>query len=44
VAELLRAGKGPLNGESLAPSLPIEMMVAAAQIVLEVTPATRRSA
>ena len=29
VAELLRAGKEPLNGESLAPSLPIEMMVAA---------------
>jgi pyroglutamyl-peptidase len=39
VAELLRAGKGPLNGESLAPSLPIEMMVAAAEIVLEVSAA-----
>jgi pyroglutamyl-peptidase len=37
VAELLREGKGPLNGESLAPSLPIEMMVAAAEIVLEVS-------
>jgi pyroglutamyl-peptidase len=39
VAELLRAKKGPLNGESLAPSLPIEMMVAAAEIVLEVSTA-----
>ena len=39
VAELLRAGKEPLNGESLAPSLPIEMMVAAAEIVLEVSTA-----
>lgn len=36
VAELLRAGKGPLNGESLAPSLPIEMMVAAAEIAVAV--------
>jgi pyroglutamyl-peptidase len=35
VAALLREGKGPLNGESLAPSLPIEMMVAAAEIVLQ---------
>jgi pyroglutamyl-peptidase len=39
VAELLRAGKGPLNGESAAPSLPIEMMVAAAEIVLQVSAA-----
>lgn len=39
VAELLREGKGPLNGESLAPSLPIEMMVVAAEIVLEVSAA-----
>jgi pyroglutamyl-peptidase len=36
VAALLRAGKGPLNGESAAPSLPIEMMVAAAETVLQV--------
>jgi pyroglutamyl-peptidase len=39
VAELLRAGKGPLSGESLAPSLPIETMVAAAEIVLAVSAA-----
>jgi pyroglutamyl-peptidase len=39
VAELLRQGNGPLNGESLAPSLPIEMMVAAAEIALEVSAA-----
>jgi pyroglutamyl-peptidase len=39
VAALLREGKGPLNGESLAPSLPIEMMVAAAEIVLDVSTA-----
>jgi pyroglutamyl-peptidase len=44
VAALLREGKGPLNGESLAPSLPIEMMVAAAQIVLEVSAAALVSA
>jgi pyroglutamyl-peptidase len=37
VAALLRAGKGLLNSESLAPSLPIEMMVAAAEIVLQVS-------
>ena len=37
VADLLRAGKGPLNGESLAPSLPIEMMIAAAEIVVQVS-------
>jgi pyroglutamyl-peptidase len=37
VAALLREGKGPLTGESVAPSLPIEMMVAAAEIVLEVS-------
>jgi pyroglutamyl-peptidase len=36
VAELLRDGKGPLHGESLAPSLPIEMMVAAAKIAVQV--------
>ena len=36
VAALLREGKGPLNGESLAPSLPIETMIAAAQIILSV--------
>ena len=35
VAALLREGKGPLNGESVAASLPIEMMVAAAEIVLQ---------
>ena len=40
VAELLREGKGPLNGDSVAPSLPIEMMVAAAEIVLEVSAAS----
>ncbi len=39
VAALLREGKGPLNGESAAPSLPIEMMVAAAEIVLQVSAA-----
>ena len=44
VAELLRAGKGPLNGESAAPSLPIEMMVAAAEIVLQVSAAGRPAA
>jgi len=37
VAALLREGKGPLNGESLAPSLPIEMMAAAAEIILDVS-------
>ena len=37
VAELLRSGKGPLHGESIAPSLPIEMMEAAAEIVLQVS-------
>jgi pyroglutamyl-peptidase len=36
VAALLREGKGPLNGESVAASLPIEMMVAAAEIVVQV--------
>jgi pyroglutamyl-peptidase len=40
VAALLREGKGPLNGESLAPSLPIEMMVAAAEIVVQTAAAT----
>jgi pyroglutamyl-peptidase len=44
VAALLREGKGPLNGESLAPSLPIEMMVAAAEIVLEVSAAALAAA
>jgi pyroglutamyl-peptidase len=39
VAELLREAKGPLTGESAAPSLPIEMMVAAAEIVLQVSAA-----
>src|SRR3954466_521818 len=39
VAELLREGKGPLNGESLAPSLPIEMMVAVSEIVLRLVAA-----
>ncbi|WP_395018603.1 pyrrolidone-carboxylate peptidase [Dongia sp.] len=39
VAALLREGNGPLNGESAAPSLPIEMMVAAAEIVLQVSAA-----
>jgi pyroglutamyl-peptidase len=36
VADLLRTGNGPLSGESLAPSLPIETMIAAAQIALRV--------
>jgi pyroglutamyl-peptidase len=36
VAALLRDGKGPLNGESMAPSLPIETMIAAAEIILRV--------
>lgn len=40
VAALLRAGKGSLNGESAAPSLPIETMVAAAEIVLAVSVAS----
>jgi pyroglutamyl-peptidase len=44
VAELLREGKGPLNGESLAPSLPIEMMIAAAEIALEVSVANLATA
>ena len=44
VAELLRSGKGPLNGESAAPSLPIEMMVAAAEIVLQVSTGSLRPA
>lgn len=39
VANLLRDGKGPLNGESLAPSLPIETMIAASEIVLQVSAA-----
>jgi pyroglutamyl-peptidase len=39
VAALLREGKGPLTGDSVAPSLPIEMMVAAAEIVLQVSAA-----
>jgi pyroglutamyl-peptidase len=39
VAALLREGKGPLTGESVAPSLPIEMMIAAAEIVLQVSAA-----
>jgi pyroglutamyl-peptidase len=37
VADLLRDGKGPLHGESLAPSLPIETMIAAAEIALRVS-------
>jgi pyroglutamyl-peptidase len=37
VAALLRDGRGPLNGESLAPSLPIEMMIAAAEIAVQVS-------
>lgn len=40
VAALLRADKGPLNGDSLAPSLPIEMMIAAAEIAVEVSVAS----
>jgi pyroglutamyl-peptidase len=39
VAELLRAGNGPLNGESLAPSLPIETMIAAAKLVVRTSAA-----
>lgn len=34
VADLLRIGNGRLNGESAAPSLPIETMIAAAEIIL----------
>jgi pyroglutamyl-peptidase len=41
VAAVLRSGKGPLNGESAAPSLPIEMMVAAAERIIEVAVAAR---
>lgn len=37
VADLLREGKGPLNGESLAPSLPIETMIAAAERIVRVS-------
>lgn len=44
VAALLREPKGPLNGESAAPSLPIEMMVAAAEIVLQVSAAALAAA
>ncbi len=44
VADLLRAGEGPLHGESLAPSLPIETMIAAAEIVLQVSAASLPSA
>jgi pyroglutamyl-peptidase len=42
VADLLRAGDGPIKGESLAPSLPIETMIAAAEIILK--EATEREA
>lgn len=41
VADLLRDGKGPLNGESLAPSLPIETMIAAAELVVRASAAAR---
>jgi pyroglutamyl-peptidase len=34
VTDLLRNGTGPLDGESLAPSLPLATMIAAARIVL----------
>ena len=34
VADLLREGKGPLHGDSLAPSLPIETMIAAAERII----------
>jgi pyroglutamyl-peptidase len=44
VADLLRTGTGPLNGESLAPSLPIETMIAAAEIVLQISAATLQTA
>ena len=37
VAELLRAGNGPPNGESLAPSLPIETMIAAAELIVRMS-------
>jgi pyroglutamyl-peptidase len=37
VAALLREGKGPLTGESVAPSLPIEMMIAAAERIVQVS-------
>jgi pyroglutamyl-peptidase len=37
VAELLRDGKGKLHGESIAPSLPIEMMLAAAERIVAVS-------
>ena len=43
VADLLRAGDGPLNGESVAPSLPIETMIAAAEIILREAAGARAS-
>jgi pyroglutamyl-peptidase len=36
VAAILQGGKGGLDGESLAPSLPIATMIAAAKIIIEV--------
>lgn len=36
VADLLRSGDGALNGESIAPSLPIGTMIAAAEIILRI--------
>jgi pyroglutamyl-peptidase len=44
VAALLREGKGPFNGESLAPSLPIETMIAAAEIALRISAESLASA
>jgi len=35
VAEILRTGKGSLDGESTAPSLPMATMIAAARIIIE---------
>ena len=37
VAALLHADQGPLNGESLAPSLPIETMIKAAERIIGVS-------
>jgi pyroglutamyl-peptidase len=44
VAALLREGKGPLTGESVAPSLPIEMMIAAAERIVQVSIAANAGA
>ena len=43
VAALLQADAGPLNGESLAPSLPIETMIAAAEWIVRVSVGARNA-